>query len=85
MQDAVQIVVGGENQANADVKQEVVVLASDVEKMDWLVSNIEQLVEQGKVLVFVSNSQEAREIKGFIADFCDRGLECLVIHGDLMQ
>jgi hypothetical protein len=38
------------------VKQEVVVLASDVEKMDWLVSNIEQLVEQGKVLVFVSNS-----------------------------
>jgi superfamily II DNA/RNA helicase len=55
----VRVAVGEAGAANADVKQEVAVLASDADKWPWLAQRIHLLVRGGPLLIFVATTRAA--------------------------
>jgi superfamily II DNA/RNA helicase len=54
LSDPVTINVGVDNQANEDVKQEVVVLRNAMAKTIWLQTHLREFLLRGKVLIFVN-------------------------------
>lgn len=75
--------VGKDDQANEDVRQEVVVVKNENQKFLWLVSNLKGLVARGKVLIFVNQIKACEELFGEIK--MSLGVETLVLHGDKQQ
>jgi ATP-dependent RNA helicase DDX42 len=80
----VQIFIGGQNQANSDIKQEVVILEKLENKMKWFLDNIGNMVENGKVLVFVNHIKSCVDLGKIIGEFLPE-LEFVILHGDKLQ
>lgn len=49
-------------QANADIRQEVLVMPSPMDKWPWLVQALPSLSQQGLVLIFVAQKKAAQEL-----------------------
>ena len=77
------ITVGDQQAANEDVKQEVVVMKSEEEKMDWLRENLYKITRDGKVLIFVNHKAESESLGALLND--QLGLSNVVLHGDKSQ
>ena len=82
--DPIQIIVGKQNQANEDIKQEFVVFEKLEDKMLWIADTIPQMTSKGKVLVFVNHIKSCNDLKKIFDEFCPE-LPKLIIHGDKMQ
>lgn len=79
-----QITIGGRNQANEDIKQEVVIFGKTEEKMEWLLDSVPEMVKKGKVLVFVNHIKTCNNLEKIFNEFA-RGVDKVVIHGDKLQ
>ena len=84
----VRIVVGAIGEANPDIKQVVQVVGSPDSKYNWLITHVDEWLNEGKLLIFVNAKQETEDLsqnlKRYFADVRGLdvgGIEC--IHGDL--
>lgn len=84
LNDPVQVIVGRKNQANADIKQEFVVFEKLEDKMEWILDNVPQMMQQGKVLIFVNHIKSCFDLNKIFDEFCPE-IEKLILHGDKMQ
>lgn len=82
LQDPVKISQGLTGQANEDVTQHVVMLATPQAKRNWLFSHLVELLSTGSVLVFVTKILDAEQVA---ADLKVKEFECLLLHGDMEQ
>ncbi len=82
--DPVQIIIGKQNQANEDVKQEFVVFEKLEDKMEWVLDNIPHMIKRGKVLLFVNHIKSCNDLQKILDEFCPE-VPKLIIHGDKMQ
>lgn len=78
--DPVRVAVGPEGAANRDVRQEAVVFASEGSKQAWLDYNLQAIVDQGDVIVFVSRVAAVDEM---VARLKERGFRAAALHGDM--
>jgi superfamily II DNA/RNA helicase len=79
----IQIIIGKENQANQDVKQEIMIFDNEEDKYVWLEFALPNLVQNGKVLIFVNTIRECQDMEKTLVVNC--GFNCGVIHGDKLQ
>lgn len=84
LRSPVQIVIGKENQANLDIKQEVVVFEKLEEKMDWLLKNIPEMLPHGKVLIFVNHIKSCNFVDNLFQEFLPI-IPRVVLHGSKLQ
>lgn len=84
LRDPIQIIVGKENQANEDIKQEFVVFEKLEDKMLWVADTIPTMTTKGKVLIFVNHIKSCNDLQKLFDEFCPE-LPKLIIHGDKMQ
>eukprot|EP00892_Ulva_mutabilis_P001353 jgi/Ulvmu1/11218/UM072_0055.1 len=78
----VQVTVGRSGAANADVRQEVLLMANAEQKRQWLQARLPRLVDDGQVLVFVNRRAEVEDIVGLVEA---AGMKAGGIHGDIDQ
>eukprot|EP01017_Pseudomicrothorax_dubius_P043240 TRINITY_DN7167_c0_g1_i4.p1 TRINITY_DN7167_c0_g1~~TRINITY_DN7167_c0_g1_i4.p1 ORF type:complete len:567 (+),score=158.73 TRINITY_DN7167_c0_g1_i4:289-1989(+) len=83
LDDPITINVGKALQANEDVYQEVVLFDKQEEKHVWMVFNIDKLVAQGKVLIFVNHIADVENLAKTIRETFR--LNALALHGDKLQ
>jgi ATP-dependent RNA helicase DDX42 len=81
LSNPVRLQVGTAGAANADVRQEFVVVRSDGEKWAWLAANLPGLLQHGKVLVFVAQKAAAETLASSLR--ASVAVSCL--HGDMDQ
>lgn len=62
----VSVTVGRTGAANADVRQEVLLMASAEQKRQWLQARLPRLVDEGQVLVFVNKRAAVEDIVGLL-------------------
>lgn len=62
----VSVTVGRTGAANADVRQEVLLMASDDQKRQWVQARVPRLVDEGQVLVFVNRRAAVEELLGLL-------------------
>lgn len=62
----VSVTVGRSGAANADVRQEVLLMASTEQKRQWLQARLPRLVDEGQVLVFVNKRAAVEDIVGLL-------------------
>jgi ATP-dependent RNA helicase DDX42 len=62
--------------------QVINVLPTDAEKMPWLISNLQSMVDDGDVLVFASTKLRVEELESKLAE---RGFKVAALHGDKDQ
>src|SRR5438045_3084244 len=55
LNDPIRIVVGTIGQANPDIQQVIEIVNNEDEKYSWLTSHLDEFVNDGKVMVFVSS------------------------------
>ncbi|KRX01164.1 P-loop containing nucleoside triphosphate hydrolase [Pseudocohnilembus persalinus] len=84
LNDPVIINVGVQNQANEDVKQEVVVLRNQEDKFRWLKENLLFLMGRGKVIIFVNQINQCEKLKKEIIEHI-KYYDVLTLHGDKLQ
>ncbi|XP_076885215.1 DEAD-box ATP-dependent RNA helicase 24-like [Bidens hawaiensis] len=80
--DPVRVTVGEIGMANEDITQEVQVLVSDSEKMNWLLEKLPELIDNGDVLVFGSKKATVDEIE---SQLLQKGFKVAALHGDKDQ
>ena len=85
MRDPVRVVVGYQGQANPDIEQKVVVLKDAQMKWDWLVSELESCLGDGKILVFTGSRADTEDLRLKLGSHFQKRqllvhLDC--IHGD---
>ena len=80
----VQIFVGDKDTANEDIKQEVFVVEKLENKMEWLLDNIERIVQQGKVLIFCNHIKTCNSLHQILTEFAPN-IPKVVLHGDKIQ
>ena len=55
MDEPIVITIGSENnQVNEDIKQECVIIENEEDRSKWLLKNLNECLDRGKVLIFVS-------------------------------
>jgi ATP-dependent RNA helicase DDX42 len=84
LNDPVQIIVGKQNQANEDIKQEFVIFTSLEDKLEWMLDNVPLMLKKGKVLVFVNHIKSCNDMEKIFNEF-EPDIPKVVIHGDKMQ
>lgn len=82
--DPVQIIVGKQNQANEDIKQEFVIFTSLEDKLEWILDNVPIMLKKGKVLIFVNHIKSCNDMEKIFNEF-EPDIPKVVIHGDKMQ
>ncbi|KAD3068712.1 hypothetical protein R6Q59_017264 [Mikania micrantha] len=80
--DPVRVTVGEIGMANEDITQEVQVLPSDSEKLNWLLEKLPELIDNGDVLVFASKKSTVDEIESQLSQ---KGFKVAALHGDKDQ
>ena len=80
--DPVRINVGTIGAANIDVKQIPVILPSEEQKWIWLLSNIQNLLLEGNILIFVSQKIQTETIAN---NLTSAGFPSASLHGDKSQ
>ncbi|XP_076905479.1 DEAD-box ATP-dependent RNA helicase 24-like isoform X1 [Bidens hawaiensis] len=80
--DPVRVTVGEIGMANEDISQEVQVLVSDSEKLNWLLEKLPELIDNGDVLVFGSKKATVDEIE---SQLLQKGFKVAALHGDKDQ
>ncbi|XP_076896226.1 DEAD-box ATP-dependent RNA helicase 24-like isoform X2 [Bidens hawaiensis] len=80
--DPVRVTVGEIGMANEDITQEVQVLVSDFEKLNWLLEKLPELIDNGDVLVFGSKKATVDEIE---SQLLQKGFKVAALHGDKDQ
>ncbi|KAF5811027.1 putative RNA helicase [Helianthus annuus] len=80
--DPVRVTVGEIGMANEDITQEVQVLLSDSEKLNWLLEKLPELIDNGDVLVFASKKATVDEIESQLSQ---KGFKVAALHGDKDQ
>ncbi|KAK9055869.1 hypothetical protein SSX86_026956 [Deinandra increscens subsp. villosa] len=80
--DPVRVTVGEIGMANEDITQEVQVLPSDSEKLNWLLEKLPELIDNGDVLVFASKKSTVDEIESHLSQ---KGFKVAALHGDKDQ
>lgn len=85
----VRIVIGKQGQANADIKQEIIVLNYFRDKFHWLKQHLDEFISLGKVLIFVNQKETTEYVSKSIEDYFQHQRQLLVkvgfIHGDVDQ
>ncbi|KAI3741744.1 hypothetical protein L1987_59418 [Smallanthus sonchifolius] len=82
LNDPVRVTVGEIGMANEDITQEVQVLLSDSEKLNWLLEKLPELIDNGDVLVFASKKATVDEIESQLSQ---KGFKVAALHGDKDQ
>lgn len=82
--DPVQISVGNKDTANEDIKQEVFVVQKIESKMEWLLDNIDRMIQNGKVLIFCNHIKTCNDLGKVFTEFAPK-IDKVVIHGDKIQ
>ncbi|KAI3800895.1 hypothetical protein L1987_28994 [Smallanthus sonchifolius] len=82
LNDPVRVTVGEIGMANEDITQEVQVLLSDSEKLNWLLDKLPELIDNGDVLVFASKKATVDEIESQLSQ---KGFKVAALHGDKDQ
>jgi len=77
------IKIGGENQANEDIRQEPIILRDLKQKDNWLLNNLLNCLSKGKVLVFVNHITNCTKLHDLILNTLR--IDALVLHGDKVQ
>lgn len=72
----VSVTVGRSGAANADVRQEVILMASTEQKRQWLKARLPRLVDEGQVLVFVNKRAAVEDIVGLLEVCAAAALRC---------
>ncbi|PKU86302.1 DEAD-box ATP-dependent RNA helicase 24 [Dendrobium catenatum] len=80
--DPIRVTVGEVGMANEDITQVVHVVASDSEKMPWLIEKLPGLIDNGDVLVFASKKVTVDEIE---LQLIQKGFKVAALHGDKDQ
>ncbi|ERN02145.1 hypothetical protein AMTR_s00045p00182070 [Amborella trichopoda] len=80
--DPVRVTVGEVGMANEDISQVVTVMASDAEKMPWLLNKLPAMVDDGDVLVFASTKAKVDEIE---SQLIQNSFKVAALHGDKDQ
>lgn len=62
----VAVTVGRTGAANADVQQDVLLMAGVEQKQQWLQARLPRLVDDGQVLVFVNKRAAVEEVVGLV-------------------
>lgn len=76
----VTIKIGGENQANEDIRQEPVILKDVASKDLWLLNNLNMCLAKGKVLIFVNHIANCTRLYDMVLSRMH--VDALVLHGD---
>lgn len=84
LNDPIQIIVGKQNQANEDIKQEFVVFERLEDKMEWILDNVPHMLEKGKVLIFVNHIKSCNDLQKIFNEFAPT-IDKLILHGDKLQ
>lgn len=84
LNDPIQIIVGKQNQANEDIKQEFVVFERLEDKMEWVLDNVGAMTNKGKVLLFVNHIKSCNDLVKIFDEFCPE-LPKVMLHGDKLQ
>lgn len=79
--DPIQITVGNKDTANEDIKQEVFVVQKIESKMEWLLDNIDKMMQGGKVLIFCNHIKTCNDLAKIFTEFAP-SINKVVIHGD---
>ncbi|KAF5829815.1 P-loop containing nucleoside triphosphate hydrolase protein [Dunaliella salina] len=78
----VHITVGIEGVANRDVRQEAIICKDEAEKMRWLMAKLQDLVDEGDVIVFAS---QRAKVDSLVSSLQAAGVRAAGIHGDMDQ
>ena len=84
LNNPVQIIVGKENEANEDIKQEFVVFEKLEEKMEWILDHVPPMTEFGKVLVFVNTIKQCMDLEKIFTEFSS-DTKFVTLHGNKLQ
>ncbi|KAK9816276.1 hypothetical protein WJX74_010687 [Apatococcus lobatus] len=76
------ITVGEVGTANEDIHQVVDVVADEAGRLSWLVAHLPAFIDNGDVIVFVSQKAKVDELTGRLKA---QGCRAVAIHGDLDQ
>lgn len=82
LRDPIKISQGVTGQANEDVTQHAMVLASPQAKRNWLFTRLVELTSAGSVLIFVTKKLDAEQVA---AELKLKEFDCLLLHGDMDQ
>jgi len=77
------IKIGGENQANEDIRQEPIILRDLKQKDNWVLNNLLNCLAKGKVIVFVNHITNCTKLHDLILNALR--IDALVLHGDKVQ
>ncbi|KAL4490885.1 hypothetical protein ABPG72_008621 [Tetrahymena utriculariae] len=83
LRNPVTIKIGGENQANEDIRQEPIIFKDSSFKDQWILNNLNLCLQKGKVLIFVNHISNCNKLSEFLKQRLY--LEALVLHGDKIQ
>ena len=81
--DPIRIVVGSIGQANVDVHQSIVILSDESMKWNWLTNKMPELLEEGKIIIFVNAKANTEELTTNLRAHLKINVEYL--HGDKEQ
>ncbi|XP_011079538.1 DEAD-box ATP-dependent RNA helicase 24 isoform X1 [Sesamum indicum] len=82
LSDPVRVTVGEVGMANEDITQVVQVIASDTEKLPWLLEKLPGMIDEGDVLVFASKKATVDEVE---SELVQKGFKAAALHGDKDQ
>ena len=66
LSDAVTITVGKPGSANLDVRQSVLVMASNEQKLQWLGAKMQGFIDEGDVLMFANQKKSVDELVPYL-------------------
>ncbi|XP_024541622.1 DEAD-box ATP-dependent RNA helicase 24 [Selaginella moellendorffii] len=78
----VRVTAGEVGRANEDVTQVAQIVATDADKLQWMLSKLPQMVDAGDVLVFASTKVRVEELEKHLQD---SGFKVAALHGDKDQ